>query len=281
MQGVVFSINLKQKIKEIKDLNIASFLNERLNKESIKEYKNLGDYDFLILEHLIIEDVDSVMEYLLKNNEKIIVLVSSQNDKLKYRKFKSILVINILNEDYIQKIKSFIKEDKIIYEDNFLVKLKKHKNIIVGFSLDYRVGSSKYLFELSKVLSDKNDILYLEKENSYLDKSHFFDLNNKQIKYKKFSIIKNIEENIEDKLVIIDYGIVLDETEIKELLKNKNVFVFTKKDKSLVNSKKYIDTLYEIEKNNVLMISKEEISSNFKKLNKRKIKRHIYENIII
>lgn len=281
MQGVVFSINLKQKIKKIKELNITSYSNKRLNKESIKEYKNLDEYDYLILEHLIIEDIDIVMKHLLKNDNKIIILVSSENDKLKYSEFKNVLVIDVLKEDYIKKINTFIKEDKVIYEQNFLKKLNKHKNIIIGFSLEHKVGSSKYLFELANILSTRNEILYLEKENSFLDKKIILDLNNKQIKYKKFSIIKNIEENIENKLVIIDYGIALNNEEMKELLKYKNIFIFTKKNKSLVNSQKYIDALYEIEKNNVLIINEEDISSKFKGLNKRKIKKHIYGNVII
>ncbi len=281
MQGVVFSINLKQKIKKIKELNITNYSNKRLNKESIKEYRNLDEYDYLILEHLIIEDIDIVMKHLLKNDNKIIILVSSENDKLKYSKFKNVLVIDVLKEDYIKKINTFIKEDKVIYEQNFLKKLNKHKNIIIGFSLEHKVGSSKYLFELANILSTRNEVLYLEKENSFLDKKIILDLNNKQIKYKKFSIIKNIEENIENKLVIIDYGIALNNEEMKELLKYKNIFIFTKKNKSLVNSQKYIDALYEIEKNNVLIINEEEISSKFKGLSKRKIKKHIYGNVII
>ncbi len=277
MQGIVFSINLKQKLKKEKSLNIKYFLNKRLNKNNLSDLKELSDCDFVILEHVILEDKDYVIDYLTKENKKVIILVSNQNDKNKYNKIKNVLVINFLSEDYVNIIALFLKDKEVKVVNNFIDDLKKHKNIIIGVSLAHNVSSTKYLMELSNYLSETKSILYLEKDNSLFRDEESWDLNNKQIKYKKFSIIDDIEENISDKLIIIDYGIILDENKLKEIINYKNILVFTKKYKK--TNKRYNSMLNIIKEKNKLIVFYEDINSKF--LKKRKIKKHIKENIII
>ncbi len=277
MQGIVFSINLKQKLKKEKSLNIKYFFNKRLNKNNINDFKELKDCDFVILEHVILEDKDFVTNYLTQENKKVIILVSNENDKNKYNKIKNILVLNFLSEDYVSIINWFLKDKEVKVINNFANDLKKHKNIIIGVSLAHNVSSTKYLMELSNYLSETKSILYLEKDNSLFRDEESWDLNNKQIKYKKFSIIDDIEENISDKLIIIDYGIILDENKLKEIINYKNILVFTKKYKK--TNKRYNNMLNIIKENNKLIVFYEDINSKF--LKRRKIKKHIEENIII
>ncbi len=277
MQGIVFSINLKQKLKKNKNLNIKYFLNNRLNKNTITNFELIEDCSFIILEHIIIEDINFVIDYLTKKNKKVIVLVSKQSDKNKYSAFDNILVINFLMEDYFILIDQFLKNKELKATNNFLSDLKNHKNIIIGVSLAHNVLSTKYLMELSNYLSASNDILYLERDNSLFSEEENLDLNNKQIKYQKFSIIDDIKENISDKLIIIDYGLILDENKLKEIMNYKNILVFTKSFKK--TNKRYNNMLNIVKENNKLVIFYEDINSKF--LNRKKISKHIKENIII
>ncbi len=282
MQGIVFSINLKQKFKNQDTLNIKYFLKKRLNKSNIKDQYFIKKCDYVILENIVIEDKDFILNYLINKDKKVIVLTTNQKDKNAYQNYKGMLVLNVLEEKFVEKIDSFIKEKKEIINYNFLEKIKVHKNIIIGFSLDHKVNSSKYLLELSNILSEINEVVHLEKDNSLLRDYNFSYLNNKQINYKKFSIIEDIEEEIDQKIVIIDYGIVLEQKKLKELLNYKNIVVFTRKNNQLIKSNRYLKTLKEIEeKNKALIIEYNEINSRINKIQIRKIRKHIYKNINI
>ncbi len=283
MQGIVFSINLKQKIKSNKNLNIKYFFNNRINKYNIKNYSYaLKKSDYIILEHIVIQEVDDVLNYLISIGLKIIILITNDDCKKTYEKYRHILVCNVLNDNFNYLIKEYLNNKIEPQKKEFLSELKNHKNLIIGISLDHKTGLTNYLFNLSNCLKDINNVIYLEKESSLIDYEYLFELNNKQIKYKKFSIIEDVKEKINDEVVILDYGVVLNQEDLLNLLMYKNVLVFTKKDKNLNKSNKYISMLNLVKNSNALIINYEEIKDRYFNLKKnKKVKKHIYNNLNI